>query len=133
MAFGGSGLEVEGELQLPAYTTATAIPDPSRICDLRHSSQQHWVLNPLNEARDRTCILRDASRVHHRWATTGILFGAVFLSGDIEERQSKHTFYAHLQINGPVVMDLLRTLSSQFSVKRKTEGIFLQSPHFFSY
>ena len=33
---------VESELELPAYTTAT--PDPSRICDLHHSSQQCWIL-----------------------------------------------------------------------------------------
>ena len=31
----------------------------SHICDLHHSSQQHWILNPLNEARDRTHILTD--------------------------------------------------------------------------
>ena len=31
------GVELE-ELQLPAYTTATATPDPSHICDLHHSS-----------------------------------------------------------------------------------------------
>ena len=28
---------------------------------LHHSSQQHGILNPLSDARDRTCILRDAS------------------------------------------------------------------------
>ena len=27
-------LGIESELQLPAYTTATAMPDPSHICDL---------------------------------------------------------------------------------------------------
>ena len=27
-------LEVKSELQLAAYTTATAMPDPSRICEL---------------------------------------------------------------------------------------------------
>ena len=31
-------LGVQTELQLPAYTIATAIPDPSHICDLHHSS-----------------------------------------------------------------------------------------------
>lgn len=40
------------ELQLWAYATATAMPDPSRTRDLHHSSQQRWVLNPLSEARD---------------------------------------------------------------------------------
>ena len=53
------GLGVKSELQLPAYTTATAAQDPSPICDLHHSSQQPWILNPLSEARDQTCILTD--------------------------------------------------------------------------
>ena len=44
-------LGVESELLLPAYTTATAMPDPSHICDLHHSSGQWWILNPLSEAR----------------------------------------------------------------------------------
>ena len=40
-------LGVESELQLPAGTTATAMSDPSRVCDLHCSSQQHQILNPL--------------------------------------------------------------------------------------
>ena len=35
--------------KLPANTTA--MPDPSHICNLHHSSWQHLVLNPLGEAR----------------------------------------------------------------------------------
>ena len=42
-------LRVESELQLLAY--ATAKWDLSRVFDL-HNSWQHWILNPLNEARD---------------------------------------------------------------------------------
>ena len=42
----------ELELQLLAYTTATATPDLSQVCDVYHSSQQCWILNPLSEARD---------------------------------------------------------------------------------
>ena len=57
-------LEVKLELQLPAYTTGIATPDPSCICNLHHSSQQHWILNPLREARDQTHILMDISQVH---------------------------------------------------------------------
>ena len=34
------------------------------LCDLHYSSQQHWILNPLSEARDRTHILMDTSQVH---------------------------------------------------------------------
>ena len=56
-------LGIELELQLPVYTTAIATPDPRRVCDLHHSSRQHRILNPLSKARDRTCILMDASRV----------------------------------------------------------------------
>ena len=52
------GLRVESELQLLACTTATAVPDPSHIGDLHHSSRQHEILNPPREARD-PCILMD--------------------------------------------------------------------------
>ena len=38
------------ELQLPAYTTATATWDLSWVCD--YSSWQRRILNPLSEARD---------------------------------------------------------------------------------
>ena len=47
-------LGVESELQLLAYTTATAMPDLSPIFDLRHSSQPSWLFNALSEARDQT-------------------------------------------------------------------------------
>ena len=57
-------LGVESELQLQAYTTATAMPDLSHVCNLHHSLQQHWILNPLREARDQTSILMDTSEVH---------------------------------------------------------------------
>ena len=57
-------LGVESELKLLAYTTATAIQDPSHICNLHHSSRQHWILNPLIEARDQTCVLMDAGQIH---------------------------------------------------------------------
>ena len=36
-------LEIESELQLPAYTTPMAMQDPSRVCDLHHSSRQHCI------------------------------------------------------------------------------------------
>ena len=47
-------LEVQLELQLPAYSTATAVLHLSCICDLHHSSQQCQILNPLSEARKQT-------------------------------------------------------------------------------
>ena len=58
-------LGVELEMRLLAYTTATATPDPSCILDLHRSLRQYRILNPLREARDRTCILMDTSQVLH--------------------------------------------------------------------
>ena len=46
------------KLQLLAYATATATWDLSCICDLHHSSHQCQI---LSGARDRNCILMDAS------------------------------------------------------------------------
>ena len=51
------------QMELPAYTTATATQDPSCKGDLPHSSRQRWILNPLIEVRDQTPILMEASRV----------------------------------------------------------------------
>ena len=45
-------LGVKLELQLLAYTTATAMLDLSYISNLQHSLWQHQILNPLSEARD---------------------------------------------------------------------------------
>ena len=63
-------LGIELELQLLAYITAIATQDPSCICDLHHSSQQCQIPDPLREARDRTHILMDTSRIHFCCTTT---------------------------------------------------------------
>ena len=60
-----SRLGVKSELQLPAYTTAPAMLDPSCVCDLHHSSGQHRILNSLSKPRDRTRILMDTSWIHY--------------------------------------------------------------------
>ena len=78
-AYGASQARAESELWLPAYTTATAMPDPSHICNLHHSSWQHWILNPLSKARDRTCILMDTSWVRYHWATIGTPWIAFYI------------------------------------------------------
>ena len=67
-------LGVKSELQLSAYTTATAMQDPSHIYDLHHSSRQRQILNPLSEARDQTCNLMAPSRIRFYCAMTGTPF-----------------------------------------------------------
>ena len=62
---------VESELQLPAYTIATATQDLSCVCDLHQSSWQLQILNPLSEARDGTHNLMVPSHIHFHCTTTG--------------------------------------------------------------
>ena len=70
-AHGGSRLGVKSELQLPAKATATAMWDPSCVCNLHPSSWPCWILNSLSKARDQTYMLMDTSQIHLHWATTG--------------------------------------------------------------
>ena len=56
-------LGVEVELQLPAYTTATAMRDVSHVCDPHHSSLQCQILNPLDEVKDQIHNVMDPSQV----------------------------------------------------------------------
>ena len=61
-------LGIKPELQLPVYTTTTAMPDLSLVCDL--CSWHHRILNPLSKAREWTCVLLDTSRV--RFCSTSV-------------------------------------------------------------
>ena len=42
-----------------AYATGTAIPGLSHMFEVQGTMQQHRILNPLSEARDRTLILME--------------------------------------------------------------------------
>ena len=57
-------LGMESEPQLPAYATATATRDPSRVFNLHHCSWQHQVPGPLSDARDGNRNLMDTSQIH---------------------------------------------------------------------
>ena len=57
------GLGVKSEMQLPAYTTATAMWDLRHIYNVCHSLRQHQILNSLREVRDGSSILVDTSQV----------------------------------------------------------------------
>ena len=63
-------LGVRLKLQLLAYATATAVPDLNHICDLCESR----IFNPLNEARDQTCILMDTSQIFNQLSHSGSAF-----------------------------------------------------------
>ena len=73
-------LGVESELQLPAYATATAMPDQSHVCDLHHSSWHRQILNLLSETRDQTRILMDTSQVLNLLSHNGNSNKIVFIT-----------------------------------------------------
>ena len=73
-------LGVESELQLQADTRATATRDPSCVCDLHHSSQQHQIFNPPSEAREQTYTLMVPSRIHFRCTTMGTPMNEILIS-----------------------------------------------------
>ena len=69
-----SRLGVKLELQLQAYTTATATSDLSCVCNPHHSSRQRQILSPLSKVRDRTHNVMVPSQIHFHCATTGTPF-----------------------------------------------------------
>jgi len=93
-------LGVNLELQLPAYTTATMIPDPSHVYDLHHSSWQRRILNPLSGARDRTCIIME-------------LFE--FIITELQRELPEILLYSHLftqsSIHSSICFNLFNTLA----------------------
>ena len=101
VAYGSSSAGVELEPQLPAYATATAMCNPSLICDLHRSPQQCQILNPLSEARDRTCISMDTSQACFLLSHSGNSPQGYFLWGWGNLSGSKggvsNQFYLNLQ------------------------------------
>ena len=70
-AYGGSQARGRIWATAAACITATTTQDQSHVCDLHHSSWQHWILSPLSKARDWTCNLIFPSWIHFLCATTG--------------------------------------------------------------
>ena len=52
VAYGGSQARGLIGAVAPSYTTVTAMPDPSLVCNLHYSSLQRRILNPRSQARD---------------------------------------------------------------------------------
>ena len=71
-------LGIKLELQLPAYTKATATWDLSQVCNLHHSAQRHGIPDPLSKAKDQTWILMGASRACYCWATMGFSHSTIW-------------------------------------------------------
>ena len=99
-------LGVELELWLPAYATATAMPDLSHIWDLRHSSQQHQIHNPLSKARNRTCILMVTSQIDFHWAMTGTLTFQIPYDDNLHS--VKFSFYTDLYVSLQIKYNFFR-------------------------
>ena len=95
-----SRLGVESELQPLAYAVATTTRDLSQVCDLHHSSQQHWILNPLSEARNWTCVLMDTSQICFCWAIMGstLFFFSFFLFMAYARGQVRAVAEAHATV-----------------------------------
>ena len=92
-------LGVQSEWQLQAYTTA--MWDLSCICNLHCSLWQRWILNPLSEARDQTCILMDTS-----WALNLLtlqFFSVIFWSLICSKEYSWLMINMGLKRAGPLV------------------------------
>ena len=70
-------LGVKLEPKLLAYATATAMQDPSHICDLHNSSEQCQIPDPLSKTRDQTLILMDTSWIHFCSTTMGTSDGQI--------------------------------------------------------
>ena len=83
-------MEAYGDSQawglIGATARATATPDPSHVFELYHSSQQRRILNPLSEARDRTCNFMVPSQICFRCATTWRELWAKFSSSSVNQR-----------------------------------------------
>ena len=81
-------LGVELELLLPAYARATT-PDPSCVFDLHHSSWQRQIVNPLSEARDRTCNLIVPSWIRFHCTMKGTPKEVIFLFSFWEQHRGQ--------------------------------------------
>ena len=84
-AYEGSQARGQIELQLPACTTATAMQNPSCICNLHHSSQQGPILNPLSKARDGIPNLLVPSQICFCCATTRTPQTAFLIEGAVAQ------------------------------------------------
>ena len=70
-AYGGSQARCLTGATASGLCYSHSMQDPSHVCNLHYSSRQRWILNPLSEARNRTCDLIVPSRIRFCCAMTG--------------------------------------------------------------
>ena len=84
---------VELELQLPAFTTATATQDLTYTTACGNSGPQ-----PTEQGRDWTCVLVDTSQIPYHWATAktprGPLFSLLFSFSFFKSFWLPHTMWS---------------------------------------
>ena len=71
---------VKSELQLPVYTTATALGIWAMAAAYTTAHGNAGIPDPLSRARDQTHFLMDTSWVHYCWATMGTPAPLIFIS-----------------------------------------------------
>ena len=85
------------------YTTATATPDLSCICNLHCSLQQGRIPNPLSEARDRIFILPETSDpppTEPQWELPKLVFERIIYA-IVKNSKGRSSLVAH-QVEGSV-------------------------------
>ena len=101
-------LGVESELQLLAYTTATATWNPSHIFNLHHNSWQHPIPGPTQ------CILMDTSRIHFHCTTKGTPTYFIFLLHFFLPSETTFLFFhfsfCHITFSVQTAMNFMYTL-----------------------
>ena len=70
-AYRSSQAGVQIRATAAGYTIATAIPDPSHVCNLTTAHSNAGSFNPLSEAGDRTCVLMDTSWILNLMSHSG--------------------------------------------------------------
>ena len=75
------------------------MPDLSHVCNLHHTSQQHWILNPLREARDQIHNLMVPSWMHFCCTTMGTPPSSIFKASNVGLSVSHATIFLVLSLS----------------------------------
>ena len=102
-----SGLRVKLDLQLPAYTTAIAMQNPSCVCDLPSISPHHQILKPLSEARDGTHNLMGTCQVHKPLSHNGNFLRSALGVGTPPAFSTIFLFSQGLEFRNPLLAEAL--------------------------